>query len=58
MLGGGLFLESEYYAQVQNPGAMLQLSYGLGIQVHNLWSVMPGLGLRAQMGNVAHLGTK
>lgn len=58
MLGSGLFLESGYSAQEQNPGAMVGLSYGLDIRLHQNWSVMPGVGLRGQMGKVFNLGAK
>lgn len=58
LVGGGLFLESGYSAQEQNPGAMFQLSYGLDINLPKNWSVMPGVGLRGQMGKVLHLGSK
>ena len=47
-LGGGLFLESGYLAREENPGAVLRLSYGLDIRLDDQWSVMPGVGLRAQ----------
>ena len=53
-LGGGLFLESGYLAREENPGAVLRLSYGLDIRVNDQWSVMPGVGLRAQLSQIDH----
>lgn len=53
-IGGGLFLETgeDYRIRFQNPGIALRLSYGLDIRFHEKWSVMPGIGIRAQMGGV------
>jgi len=53
-LGGGLFLESGYLAREENPGAVLRLSYGLDIRLDDQWSVMPGVGLRAQLSQIDH----
>ena len=53
-LGGGLFLESGYLAREENPGAVLRLSYGLDIRFNDQWSVMPGVGLRAQLSQIDH----
>ena len=53
-LGGGLFLESGLYANEQNPGIVLRVSYGLDIRFNEHWSVMPGASLRAQLGDVRH----
>lgn len=54
MLGGGLFLESGYLAREENPGAVLRLFYGLDIRLDDQWSVMPGVGLRAQLSQINH----
>lgn len=53
-LGAGLFLESGYLAHEENPGAVLRLSYGLDIRFSDMWSVMPGVGLRAQLSQIDH----
>ncbi len=53
-LGGGLFLESGYLANEENPGAVLRLSYGLDIRFNDQWSVMPGVGLRTQLSQIDH----
>ena len=53
-LGGGLFMESGYLADEQNPGLVLRLSYGLDIRFNESWSMMPGAGLRAQLGDIRH----
>ncbi|MBO7480308.1 MAG: outer membrane beta-barrel protein [Bacteroidales bacterium] len=55
-VGAGLFLESGLYARYQNPGAVLRLSYGLDIRLDDRWSVMPGLGIRAQVSDIENLG--
>ena len=52
--GAGLFLESGYLAWEENPGAVLRLSYGLDIRINDRWSLMPGVGLRAQLSQVDH----
>lgn len=57
-LGGGLFMESGYLANEQNPGLMLRLSYGLDIRFNENWSMMPGAGYRAQVGDIRHFGWK
>ena len=54
MLGGGLFLESGSQSYGNNPGAVLRLSYGLDVRLNEKWSVMPGAGLRAQLGDIRH----
>ena len=38
----------------ENPGAVLRLSYGLDIRLDDQWSVMPGVGLRAQLSQIDH----
>ena len=55
-LGGGLFLETgtDHRIEEQNPGAMLRLSYGLDIRLSKKLSVMPGVGIRAQHGDIMH----
>lgn len=57
-LGAGLFLESGYLAHEENPGAVLRLSYGLDIRFSDMWSVMPGVGLRAQLSQIDHFMAK
>ena len=56
-IGGGLFLETgkDYRIDYQNPGIALRLSYGLDFRFHEKWSLMPGVGLRTQMGGVLKL---
>ena len=54
MLGGGLFLESGSQSYGNNPGAVLRLSYGLDVRLNETWSVMPGAGIRAQLGDIRH----
>ena len=49
-----MFLESGYLAREENPGAVLRLSYGLDIRLDDQWSVMPGVGLRAQLSQIDH----
>lgn len=39
------------------PGAVLRLSYGLDLRVDDKWSVMPGAGIRTQLGNVNRIGS-
>ena len=53
-IGGGLFLETgkDHRISSQNPGIVLRLSYGLDIRFHEKWSLMPGVGIRTQMGEV------
>lgn len=58
MLGGGLFLESGSQSYGNNPGAVLRLSYGLDVRLNEKWSVMPGAGLRAQLGDIRHFMSK
>ena len=53
-LGSGLFMESGYLADEQNPGLVLRLSYGLDIPFNENWSMMPGVGYRAQLGDIRH----
>ena len=54
MIGGGLFLESGFQSYGNNPGAVLRLSYGLDVRFDEQWSVMPGAGLRLQLGDIRH----
>ena len=56
-IGGGLFLETGEDCRIryQNPGIVLRLSYGLDIRFHENWSLMPGVGIRTQMGGVLNL---
>lgn len=54
MLGGGLFLESG--SNADDPGITLRVSYGLDCRFNDRWSFMPGAGLRAQVGDIRHLG--
>lgn len=53
-IGSGLFLETgkDYRTRFQNPGIVLRLSYGLDIRFLEKWSLMPGIGIRTQMGGV------
>ncbi len=53
-LGAGLFLETGYLAHEENPGAVLRLSYGLDIRLGEQWSLMPGVGIRAQLSQINH----
>lgn len=54
LLGGGLFLESGSQSQGNNPGAVLRVSYGLDVRLNDNWSIMPGVVLRAQQGDIRH----
>ena len=54
MFGGGLFMESGSRSYGNNPGAVLRLSYGLDVRFDEQWSVMPGAGLRLQLGDIRH----
>ena len=54
MLGGGLFLESGSWSGGNNPGLGLRVSYGLDVRLDDRWSVMPGAGLRDQLGDIRH----
>ena len=54
MLGGGLFLESGSWSGGNNPGLVLRVSYGLDVRLDDRWSVMPGAGLRDQLGDIRH----
>ena len=56
MIGAGLFGETGNRARDLFPGAVLRLSYGLDLQVGDKWSVMPGAGFRAQLGNANRIG--
>lgn len=56
MIGAGLFGETGNQASDVFPGAVLRLSYGLDLKVSEQWSVMPGAGIRAQLGEVNHIG--
>lgn len=55
-VAGGLFLESGFHANEQNPGAVLRLSAGVDYRFDEHWSVMPGAGIRCQLGDVRHFG--
>ena len=57
MIGAGLFGETGDQARNLFPGAVLRLSYGLDVQVGEKWSVMPGAGIRTQLGNVNMIGS-
>ena len=56
MIGAGLFGETGNRARDLFPGAVFRLSYGLDMKMGDKWSVMPGAGIRTQLGNVNHLG--
>ena len=56
MIGAGLFGETGNGANDVFPGAVLRLSYGLDIRLAEKWSVMPGAGIRTQLGEVNHIG--
>ena len=45
-LGSGLFLESGYRSNEQNPGLVIRLSYGLDLRFNEEWSMMPEVGYR------------
>ena len=57
MIGAGLFGETGDQARNLFPGAVLRLSYGLDLRVGGNWSVMPGAGIRTQLGNVNLIGS-
>ena len=57
MIGAGLFGETGDQARNLFPGAVLRLSYGLDVRVGDKWSVMPGAGIRTQLGNVNMIGS-
>lgn len=52
MLGAGLFGETGNRARDVFPGAVQRLSYGLDVRLGENWSVMPGAGIRSQIGEV------
>ena len=56
MIGAGLFGETGNQARDVFPGAVLRLSYGLDVKLTDNWSLMPGAGIRAQLGEVNHIG--
>ena len=56
MIGAGLFGETGNQARDVFPGAVLRLSYGLDVKLGDKWSLMPGAGIRAQLGEVNHIG--
>ena len=56
MFGAGLFGETGSRARDVFPGAVLRLSYGLDVRLGERWSVMPGAGIRTQLGEVNHIG--
>ncbi|MBQ9311212.1 MAG: hypothetical protein IJ222_10195 [Bacteroidales bacterium] len=56
LIAGGLFSESGSMANDVFPGAILRFSYGLDILLNNNWSIMPGAGVRVQVGEINHLG--
>ncbi len=56
LLGAGLFGETGNRARNVFPGAVLRLSYGLDVRLGGPWSLMPGAGIRAQMGEINHIG--
>ena len=56
MIGAGLFGETGNKASDVFPGAVLRLSYGLDVKLGDKWSLMPGAGIRAQLGEVNHIG--
>ena len=56
MIGAGLFGETGNQARDVFPGAVLRLSYGLDVRLDDRWSVMPGAGIRSQLGEVNHIG--
>ena len=55
-IGTGLFAETGQWGREEFPGAVLRLSYGLDVWLSEKWSVMPGAGIRAQMGQINHIG--
>lgn len=56
MVGAGLFGETGNKAANVFPGAVLRLSYGLDVMMNDTWSVMPGAGIRSQLGEINHIG--
>ena len=52
--GAGMFAETGN--PVDRPGVVLRLSYGLDIRFNDNWSLMPGVGLKSQVSDIAHLG--
>lgn len=56
MIGAGLFGETGNKASDVFPGAVLRLSYGLDVQLGDKWSMMPGAGIRTQLGEINHIG--
>ena len=56
MIGAGLFGETGNKASNVFPGAVLRMSYGLDVKLGDKWSLMPGAGIRAQLGEVNHIG--
>ena len=56
MIGAGLFGETGNQARDVFPGAVLRLSYGLDVRLGDRWSVMPGAGIRTQIGEINHIG--
>ena len=56
MIGAGLFGETGNRAENVFPGAVLRLSYGLDVRINDTLSVMPGAGIRAQLGEINHIG--
>lgn len=54
-LATGLFMETGTRND-QFPGAVLRLSYGLDVRLHEKWSLMPGAGIRTQLGEINHFG--
>ena len=55
-VGGGLFLESGNYDSGNNPGLALRLSYGMDFKIDESWSIMPGIGTTAMIGDIRHIG--
>ena len=56
MIGAGLFGETGNRARNVFPGAVLRLSYGLDVTLGDKWSLMPRAGIRAQLGELNHIG--
>ncbi len=54
MIGAGLFGERGNNASDIFPGAVLRLSYGLDVKLSDKWSLMPGAGIRTQIGEINH----
>jgi len=55
-LAGGMFTESGNSAHDVFPGAVLRISYGLDVRLNENWSLMPGIGTRAQAAEINHIG--